>query len=216
MVQEHKNTTKLIAIYRKLQIFAGYNTSSLMEKIGIFCSASNRLPSVYVEITRQLGEWLGKEKKTIIYGGANLGLMEDIASAAKANGATLIGVVPKILEKNGKVSTLLDRLIHTVNLSDRKDVIVEESDILVALPGGIGTLDEVFHVMAASTIGYHHKKVIFYNVNGFYDTLLKALQQMAQAQFIRGLEKNEYYLVANSFNELINILKKPNLTDNND
>ena len=152
-----------------------------MEKIGIFCSASNRLPSVYVETTRQLGEWLGKEKKTIIYGGANLGLMEDIASAAKANGATLIGVVPKILEKNGKVSTLPDRLIHTVNLSDRKDVIVEESDILVALPGGIGTLDEVFHVMAASTIGYHHKKVIFYNVNGFYDTLLKALQQMAQA-----------------------------------
>ena len=68
-----------------------------MEKIGIFCSASNRLPSVYVETTRQLGEWLGKEKKTIIYGGANLGLMEDIASAAKANGATLIGVVPKIL-----------------------------------------------------------------------------------------------------------------------
>ena len=74
------------------------------------------------------------------------------------------------------MSTLLDEVIHTRNLSDRKDIMTEKSDVLVALPGGVGTLDEVFHVIAAASIGYHHKKVIFYNEYGFYNELLKALR----------------------------------------
>ena len=106
---------------------------------------------------------MGKAGKTLIYGGANLGLMECVARAVKENGGTVIGVVPAKLEEKGSVSTLLDEVIHTRNLSDRKDVITEKSEILVALPGGVGTLDEIFHVIAAASIGYHQKKVIFYN-----------------------------------------------------
>ena len=130
-----------------------------MEKIGIFCSASENIDKMYSDPAVRVGKWIGETGKTLIYGGASLGLMECIAQAVKTNGGHIIGVVPAKLEENGKVSTLPDRIIHTHNLSDRKDIIVEESDILLALPGGVGTLDEIFHVMAAASIGYHHKKV---------------------------------------------------------
>ena len=96
---------------------------------------------------------MGETGKTLVYGGASLGLMECVAQAVKTNGGHIIGVVPAKLEENGKVSALPDRIINTRNLSDRKDMIVEESDVLVALPGGVGTLDEIFHVMAAASIG---------------------------------------------------------------
>ena len=176
-----------------------------MKKIGIFCSASENIDKMYFDSARQIGEWMGKAGKTLIYGGANLGLMECVAQAVKTNGGHIIGVVPAKLEENGKVSALPDRIINTRNLSDRKDMIVEESDVLVALPGGVGTLDEIFHVMAAASIGYHHKKVIFYNEDGFYDTLLKALKEIEEKGFARQ-PFSTYYDVANTLEELKQII----------
>lgn len=177
-----------------------------MEKIGIFCSASENIDKMYFDAARQIGEWMGKEGKTLVYGGAALGLMECVARATKENGGQVIGVVPSKLEEKGKVSALPDRIIHTNNLSERKDVIVCESDILLALPGGIGTLDEVFHVMAAASIGYHRKRVVFYNINGFYDKLLAALKNIETEGFARQPLSN-YYDVANTYEELLTILK---------
>ena len=130
---------------------------------------------------------------------------ECVAQAVKTNGGHIIGVVPAKLEENGKVSALPDRIINTRNLSDRKDMIVEESDVLVALPGGVGTLDEIFHVMAAASIGYHHKKVIFYNEDGFYDTLLKVLKEIEEKGFARQ-PFSTYYDVANTLEELKQII----------
>ncbi|MEY8708137.1 TIGR00730 family Rossman fold protein [Bacteroides faecichinchillae] len=172
-----------------------------MKKIGIFCSASENIDKMYFESARQIGKWMGESNKTLIYGGANLGLMECIAGAVKEYGGTVIGVVPSKLEENGKVSKYLDQMIHTQNLSDRKDIITEKSDILVALPGGVGTLDEVFHVIAAASIGYHQKKVIFYNDYGFYNELLKTLSTLEEKGFARQ-PFSSYYEVAETLDEL--------------
>ena len=172
-----------------------------MKKIGIFCSASENIDKMYFDSARQIGEWMGKAGKTLIYGGANLGLMECVARAVKENGGTIIGVVPAKLEEKGSVSTLLDEVIHTRNLSDRKDVITEKSEILVALPGGVGTLDEIFHVIAAASIGYHQKKVIFYNEYGFYNELLAALKTLEDKGFARQ-SFSTYYETANNLDEL--------------
>lgn len=174
-----------------------------MEKIGIFCSASENIDKMYFDEANRIGQWMGRNNKTLIYGGANLGLMECVAQAVKANGGRVIGIVPSKLEENGKVSTCLDEMIRTNNLSDRKEIMTNESDILVALPGGIGTLDEVFTVMAAASIGYHRKKVIFYNANGFYDKLLNVLDELQEKGFSRR-PLSDFYEVANSFDELIN------------
>ncbi|WP_294469872.1 TIGR00730 family Rossman fold protein [uncultured Bacteroides sp.] len=172
-----------------------------MKKIGIFCSASENIDKMYFDSARQIGEWMGQTGKTLIYGGADLGLMECVARAVKDSGGTVVGVVPTKLEEKGRVSTLLDEVIHTRNLSDRKDVITEKSDILVALPGGVGTLDEIFHVIAAASIGYHRKKVIFYNEYGFYDELLKALKTLEEKGFARQ-PFSTYYEVTNTLEEL--------------
>lgn len=172
-----------------------------METIGIFCSASQNIDKMYFESARQLGEWMGKKGKTLVYGGANLGLMECVARAVKENGGKVIGVVPTRLEEEGRVSAWLDEVIHTRNLSDRKDMMTEKSDVLVALPGGVGTLDEIFHVIAAASIGYHRKKVIFYNEYGFYDELLAALKTLEEKGFARQPFAT-YYEVANTLDEL--------------
>ena len=177
-----------------------------MERIGIFCSAADDIETVYFEKVRELGAWMGQNKKTLVYGGANIGLMECVAQAAKNQGAFIMGVVPTKLEERGAVSDLLDVTFRVDNLSERKDTMLRESDILVALPGGVGTLDEVFHVMASASIGYHSKKVIFYNVNGFWNELLAFLNRLREQYFARRPWEN-FYLVANNLEELIEQLK---------
>ena len=199
-----KNTIKLIANLQKIRIFAN-NNHEKMDRIGLFCSAADDIAPVFFEKASEFGVWLGEHKKTLIYGGANLGLMECVAQSAKEHGATIMGVVPTKLEERGAVSDLLDITFRTDNLSDRKDVILRESDVLVALPGGVGTLDEVFHVMASASIGYHAKKVIFYNVDGFWNPMFDFLGQLKDTRFARRPLEN-YYRVANNFEELVELL----------
>ena len=177
-----------------------------MKKIGIFCSASENIDRMYFESACRIGKWIGETDRTLIYGGCSLGLMECLARSVKENGCKVIGVVPSKLEEKGTISQYIDEIIHVQNLSERKDVMAAQADILVALPGGIGTLDEIFHVMAAASIGYHHKKIIFYNEYGFYDELLHLLSTLEQKQFARQSFSN-YYEVANTLDELKEKLK---------
>ena len=148
-----------------------------MGSVAVFCAASESIDSCYVSAAREVGAMLARLGVTLVYGGARFGLMEATASAVKAAGGHVVGVVPHILEERGRVSHLLDEKIPCRNLSERKDIMLAKSDILVALPGGIGTLDEIFHVMAAATIGYHKKRVVLYNVNGFWDPLTDMLDR---------------------------------------
>lgn len=176
-----------------------------MDKIALFCSASDAIYPVYAEKAKELGDWIGEHHKWLIYGGSNTGLMEAVAEAAKAKGAMIMGVVPTKLEEQGRVSDKLDVTFRAVNLSDRKDIMLQEADVMVALPGGVGTLDEVFHVMASATIGYHGKQVIFYNVNGFWDDILRFFAKLETAHFAHRPLK-QYYKVANTFEELTKLL----------
>lgn len=178
-----------------------------MNKIGIFCSASDDIAPVFMEKAQELGAWLGKNHKWLVYGGSNKGLMEAVACEAKANGGMLMGIVPTKLEERGAASDLLDVTFHTVNLSDRKDLMLQESEILVALPGGVGTLDEVFHVMASATIGYHDKKVIFYNVEGFWNGLLEFLKGL-ETQHFAHRPLRHFFQVADSLEELVSLIDK--------
>lgn len=175
------------------------------ESIGIFCAASESIAPFYAEEARKVGTLLGSLGIKMIYGGAAAGLMEATAEAVRSAGGEVVGVAPEILVERGRVSKQPTEVVITKNLSDRKDHILALSDVLLALPGGIGTLDEVFHVMAASTIGYHSKKVIFYNLNGFWTPLLQVLATMKEQGFARG-ELSDYFVVANSIEELKTIL----------
>lgn len=174
-------------------------------KIGVFCSANNNIAELYFEKTAELGKWIGENGHSIVYGGCNVGLMDCIAKAAKQAGGQIIGVVPTLVEKNGKRSEILDVEISTDNLSDRKDQLLIHSDAIIALPGGIGTLDEIFTVAASHTIGYHQKKVILYNIDHFYDTLIALLDDMASRNMVRG-KWSDCIKCASTFEELISMI----------
>lgn len=155
-------------------------------KIAVFCSANNNVVDEFASEVNELGKWMGSEGHTLVYGGANSGLMESLAKSAHDAGSMVIGVVPQILEKGGRTSDYVDVEIPCDNLSDRKDLMLAQADVTVALPGGIGTLDELFTVAASRTIGYHQKRVILYNINGFWDSLIALLEDLQQKGMIRG------------------------------
>lgn len=178
-----------------------------MNKIAVFCSGSDHIAPVYREKAEELGAWLGRHQKWLVYGGSDSGLMEVVGKAVKENGGMLMGIIPTKLEEAGRVSGLLDVEFRTVNLSDRKDMMLQEAEVAVALPGGIGTLDEVFHVAASASIGYHDRKVILYNVEGFWDDIIRFLGRLEETRFAHRPIRN-CILVADTFEELIGMLEK--------
>ena len=175
--------------------------------IGVFCSANADIDPDFFELTRQFGEWMGRNGHMLVFGGCNLGLMECVARAVHEAGGLCIGAVPTIVEKGGRTSDYVDVKIMCDNLSDRKDIMVAKSDVLVALPGGVGTLDEIFTVVASASIGYHHKRVILYNMKGFWNPLLTMLDSMKKAGVIRrGFD--DQLLVASTQDELVEMLSR--------
>lgn len=177
----------------------------MIQRVGVFCAASNMLDASYYTTGEQLGEWLSRHQKSLVYGGANAGMMEAVARGMKRNGGKVLGVVPEILTTKCRVSALLDEKISCKDLNDRKALLVEHSDILLALPGGVGTLDEIFTVMAAHTIGYHKKQVILFNLDGFWDTLLQLLHELDERRFMK-MPLEECLLEVRSWEELEQIL----------
>lgn len=181
-------------------------SDTMVSSVGVFCAASESIDPLYFRCAAEVGNLIGSMGLTLVYGGAAAGLMEATAAAAKKSGAHIVGVVPRVLIERNRVSALLDERVVTANLSERKDEILGRSDILVALPGGIGTLDEIFHVAAAATIGYHNKKVILYNPGGYWNKMLVALEEMQTGGFVRGGIDN-FFLVADSVDNLKSILE---------
>ena len=166
-------------------------------KLCIFCSANQQTDPDFVEATRQLGIWAAKNHHSIVFGGHDAGLMHTVSKAAKENDGMVIGVVPRKVEELGRVSPYLDVYIPTDNLTDRKDLMLAQSDVFIVLPGGIGTLDELFTVAASATLQYHQKPIILFNMKGFWDMLIVCLDDLQTKGMIRG-QWSSYIHVASS------------------
>lgn len=174
-------------------------------KIAVFCSANSNIDQSYFDAADELGKWIGRNGHTLIYGGCNMGLMECIAESTHNSGGRVIGVIPTMLEKGGRVSKFIDVDIPCNDLSDRKALMMEQADEIVALPGGIGTLDEIFTVAAANTIGYTTKKVHLLNVTGFWNPLIEMLRTMQNHHFMR-MAYSEHVIAVDSVEELTKLL----------
>ena len=131
--------------------------------------------------------------------------MECVAKAVHEAGGLTIGVIPQIVEKNSRISEYVNVEMLCDNLSDRKQLMLDQSDVCIALPGGIGTIDEVFTVAASATIGYHAKRVILYNMKGYWDSLVALLDDLQTKGAIRG-DWHSYIGVASSLNEVGKLL----------
>ena len=174
-------------------------------KICIFCSANDQIDPDFFLLTEEFGKWAASEGHTIVYGGVNCGLMECVSKAAHEAGGRTIGVIPRIIEQGGRMSQYVDIDIPCDNLSDRKQLMEDQSDVFIALPGGLGTLDEVFTIAASATIGYHQKRVILYNMKGFWNKLIAMLDEL-QAKGLTRRPWCTYIEVANNLDEIKDFL----------
>ena len=199
--------TNPCAQYTYSFILYNYKKRFVTMKICIFCSANQQLDPDFFGMTEELGRWLATAGHTLVYGGVNSGLMECVARAVKQAGGRTVGVIPKIVEKGGRISDYVDVEVMCDNLSDRKQLMEDRSDVFIALPGGIGTIDEVFTIAAAHTIGYHDKRVILYNMKGFWNDLVAMLDNLQQRGMVRG-QWRDYIAVAESLEDIKDLLSQ--------
>lgn len=166
-------------------------------KLCIFCSSNNNLDPEFFSMTEELGRWAAENGHTIVFGGHDAGLMHAVSKAAKEAGGQVIGVVPHKIEEMGRLSPYLDVHIPCENLTDRKDLMMLKSDAFIILPGGIGTLDELFTVAAAATLKYHQKPLILYNMKGFWNSLINCIDDLQEKGVIRGQWRDYLNIVSN-------------------
>lgn len=156
-----------------------------MRSLCVFCGSSSGVDARYLVAARDLGQALASSGIRLVYGGASVGLMGAIADAALQAGGEVIGVIPEALERKEVAHRGLTDLRIVRSMHDRKALMAELSDGFVALPGGVGTLEELFEVWTWAQLGYHGKPCAIYNVAGFYDGLIAFLDHTAAAGFLR-------------------------------
>ena len=154
-----------------------------MDSICVFCGSSNGRSAVYAEAAVALGKELGARKLRLVYGGGDVGIMGVLARAVLAAGGEVTGIIPRRLyELVDHVE--LTELVVAADMHERKSRMYESSDAFIALPGGIGTLDELFETWTWRCIGYHDKPVGLLDVAGYYAPLLAFLDSMADEGFL--------------------------------
>jgi uncharacterized protein (TIGR00730 family) len=153
--------------------------------ICVYCSASITLEPDFHSAAAELGHQMAVRGDTLVYGGGNLGLMGEVARSIHAGGGRVHGVIPQALVDREQAYILSDELIVTADMRSRKAEMERRADAFVALPGGIGTLDEVFEILALRQLKITPKPLVMLNQNGFYTPLLALLEHMQAAQFLR-------------------------------
>ncbi len=170
-------------------------------KLCIYCSANQQIDPDFFAMSEELGRWAAENGHSIVFGGHDAGLMHSVSKAAKEAGAQVIGVVPRRIEEMGRLSPYLDVHIPTENLTDRKDLMMAQSDAFIVLPGGIGTLDELFTVTSAATLGYHAKPIVLYNMKGFWNSLIACLDDL-HAKGVTRKDWHHYIKIAANLEEV--------------
>lgn len=156
-----------------------------INSICIFCGSSSGSEAEYTQKARQLALLLAEKKITLVYGGSNVGLMRVIADVMMSAGGKVIGVMPHSLIRREVAHTGISEFHEVDTMSERKAVMNELSDAFIAMPGGIGTLDELFEVMSWNQLELIDKPVALFNVNGYYDHLVQFLDHSVNQRFVK-------------------------------
>ena len=152
--------------------------------ICVYCGSRHGAKAAYAERARELGTAIGERGWQLVYGGGKVGLMGEVADAVMAAGGRVIGVIPESLMRLEVGHHGLDELHVVANMHVRKQMMAERADALIALPGGIGTLEELYEVWTWRQLGYHHKPLGLLNVEGYFDALLQFMRGTVEEGFL--------------------------------
>ena len=173
-----------------------------IQSIAVYCASSNKLLPSFVEASERLGSLIAAEGMRLVYGDGGIGLMAAVARGALSNGGEVIGVIPQFMVDQGWNNPSSTQTIVTQTMHERKATICDISDAMVALPGGIGTFEELLECLTWKQLGLHHNPVVILNTDGYYDRLLACLDLMVEEQMMRPIHK-EMFVVVNQPEEVI-------------
>jgi uncharacterized protein (TIGR00730 family) len=171
-------------------------------KVCIFAASSSRIDDAYKMAASELGTVFAREGVHAVFGGGGIGLMGLFADAMLADGGKITGVIPKFMMDEGWGHDGISDMIVTADMSERKKTIFAMSDAAVALPGGVGTLEELTEVITLKQLGQFNKPIIIINVNGFYDHLIEFFEHMFRGNFIR-LEHKDIWQIVTTAEEVV-------------
>lgn len=156
-----------------------------MKNICVYCSSSDAVAPVYFDVARELGAHIAARGNTLVYGGADLGLMGAVARAVHAGGGRVVGIIPQTLQDRDIAYDLADEVIITRDLRERKAAMAARADAFVALPGGIGTLEELLEILTLRQLQEHTKPIVLLNTNGYYAPLFTLFDHLYREHFAK-------------------------------
>ena len=169
-----------------------------MQSITVFCSAADDIAPAYKAEAEILGQWIGQHHNRLVYGGANGGLMEIVSKNARENGSPVLGIITRHIAHMGRSSLQPTELITAESMGERKQRLIDNGDIIVALPGGIGTIDELFDALTGKMLGYHDKPIVICNTQGIFDPLIQQIEHLRAQHFLRYDKPNLCHIVSDA------------------
>lgn len=173
-----------------------------MKSILVYCGANPGNKPIYREKAVELGKKLAEQEIKLVYGGGSFGLMGIIADAVLKNGGYVVGIIPHFLDKLEVAHKTLNEIYKVDTMHQRKALMEEKCDGIITLPGGFGSMDELFEILSWAQLGLHSKPVGVLNVNGFYDNLIKQLDVMVDEGFLK-MENRNLLLVSDDIDDLL-------------
>lgn len=170
------------------------SSQSPIRAVTVYCSSSRHVDRTYFQAAEQLGNAIAGNGWRLVYGGNDLGLMGALAHAARASGGEVIGVTPRRLVDQGVADEKCDELIITDTMRQRKEILEQRGDAFIALPGGLGTLEEIFEIIVGRLLGFHHKPIVLLNVLDFYAPLLAMLDHAIEHRFIKPRARHLFFV----------------------
>ncbi len=162
----------------------------MINRVCVFCASSKKSPQAYLQDAAELGKILAENKIELVYGGGSVGLMGYMADAALEHNGEVIGIIPDFMVEMEWAHPGVQKMEIVSSMHERKRKMVENTDAVIALPGGSGTFEELLEVITSKRLGLYTKPIIIVNVNGFYDPLIELFQNCIRDQLmdIRHLE----------------------------
>jgi uncharacterized protein (TIGR00730 family) len=162
-----------------------YAPMAVLNAVCVYCGSGTGADPIYVEAARELGRRFAESGIRLVYGGGSVGLMGELAAAVLRHGGHVTGIIPRFLSDRERLLHGVDELIVTEDMHARKRLMFERAEAFVALPGGIGTLEELVEILTWSQLGRHEKPVLLANIGGFWNPLLALFDHMTEQGFIR-------------------------------
>ena len=156
-----------------------------INSVCVYSASSTKIDEVYFNAARQLGQLLAKRRIRLINGAGSLGLMRSLADAVLENGGEVTGVIPKFMVEQGWHHTGLSKLVEVESMHERKQLMADLSDAVIALPGGCGTLEELLEIITWKQLGLYLNPIVILNTNGFFDPLMEMLENAIEGNFMR-------------------------------